>query len=183
MKLNTKNLIFPILILAAGFALLTLYHHRPFRTRLAAYATDLRQRTEAQEVNIHRVGKQISGKVLHPGESFSLNQQAGPYTEDRGFLPERTYLGDQMVFTPGGGVCQVASTLFNAADLAGLRILERIPHSGTVRSVPPGKDATVAYGVADLKFLNPHPYPVKIVSRFRNEQLIMEIWGKETTHE
>lgn len=156
-----------------------LYAQRPFRERMAAYVTDLSARSFAQKRNIHQAGLAFSGTILMPGETFSLNQSAGPYTEARGFLPERSFAEASLIQTPGGGVCQVASTLFNAARLAGLEIVERVPHTGPVSSVPRGQDATVVYGYADLKFRNPHPYPVKIVSKVAEQQLRIEIWGKE----
>ena len=156
-----------------------IYAQRPFRARMAAYVTDLSGRSFAQRQNIQRAGLSLSGKILKSGETFSLNDVSGPYTEARGFLPERSYTESQLVKTPGGGVCQVASTLYNAARRAGLEILERVPHTGPVVSVPQGEDATVVNGYADLKFRNPHPYPVKIVSKVAQQQLRIEIWGKE----
>lgn len=153
---------------------------RPFSNRMSAYVTDLSARTPEQRHNILRAAAALENLVLKPGEKFSFNEVAGPYTVERGYLSERSFRGRETVFTPGGGVCQVASTLFNAAQAAGLDILERIPHSQTVYSVPPGRDATVAYGVADLKFSNRHPFPVKLKAKAHLSQLLIEIWGKES---
>jgi len=163
----------------AALAVLGIYLHRPFRYRMSAYVTDLSGRSPAQRENIRRAGLAFSGRVIRSGETFSLNEAAGPYTAERGFLPERTYLGDRLVQSPGGGVCQVASTLFNAAREAGLEIVERVPHTGPVLSVPQGEDATLVYGYADLKLRNPNPYPIQLVSKVVNGQLRIEIWGKE----
>jgi vancomycin resistance protein YoaR len=141
-----------IYFLLAVSALLTgvaIYELRPFRVRMASTVTDLSERTPAQRRNIEKTGEFLSDLVLQSGEDFSLNAHAGPYTLERGFLPERSFLGKSVADSPGGGVCQVASTLYNAALQAGLRILERIPHSQEVHSVPKGRDATLAYGVAD----------------------------------
>jgi vancomycin resistance protein YoaR len=124
----------------------------------------------------------VHDRILQPGEIFSLNTNAGPYTAERGYLPERSFRGKAVVDSDGGGVCQVASTLFNAAEAAGLTILERVPHSQEVVSVAPGRDATVAYGVADLKFSNGHPFPIKLIAREQGEHLLIEIWGKELPH-
>ncbi len=146
---------------------------------MAAYVTDLSERSEAQRINIEHSAKMISGVILKSGEVFSFNETAGPYNGARGFLPERSFVGHHVVETPGGGICQSASTLFNTAAQAGLEILERIPHTQEVHSVPEGRDATVAFGVADLKFRNNHPYPIKIVARIVRDQLLVEIWGKD----
>lgn len=163
---------------AAGYA----YIERPFSTRMSAYVTDLSARTPEQRRNILKAAASLQDRVLHPGEIFSFNDAAGPYTAARGYLPERSIRGTELIFSDGGGVCQVASTLYNAAEAAGLTILERIPHSQAVASVPPGRDATVAFNVADLKFSNGHPFPIKIVPRERGNHLLIEIWGKESRH-
>jgi len=181
-KKSSSFLIFIPVILLTTVSAWAIYSQRPFRTRMAGYVTDLKDRSSAQRHNILRAGRAFSGIVLQEGEVFSLNQLAGPYTLDRGFLAERSFQGEEIVWTPGGGVCQLASTLFNAARLADLQILERVPHSRPVESVPPGRDATLAYGVADLKFRNNHPYPIKIVSKEIRNQLLIEIWGKEKAH-
>jgi vancomycin resistance protein VanW len=170
------------LFLAAACAFI-IYQHRPFSRRLAAYVTDLSGRTLAQRRNIERAGHALEDVIVESGKSFSLNAQAGPYTAERGFLPERSFMEQHLITSEGGGVCQVASTLYNAARLAGLEIIERFPHSQAVQSVPEGFDATVAYGVADLKFKNPYPFPIKIRSQVLRDQLKVEIWGKESNDE
>lgn len=160
-----------------------LYAARPYQIRMAAFVTDLTARSFAQRRNIEKASMSFSETVLKTGETFSLNAVAGPYTSDRGFLNERGYSEGRPIVTSGGGVCQVASTLFNAAREAGLEIVERVPHTGPVASVAQGDDATLVYGYADLKLRNPHPYPVKIISRIGQDQLRVEIWGKEKPHE
>lgn len=184
MKAGRKKYLGLILVLLLGTGVvLYAFVSRPFSTRMAAYATDLKPRSHAQRENILKASERIDGTVLKPGGIFSLNAAAGPYSLDAGYLPERSYLAFETAETPGGGVCQVASTLYNAALRSGLEILERVPHSGPVASVPQGWDATVAYGVADLKLRNAHSYPVKIVSRLVQDQLVLEVWGQEVPHE
>ncbi|MFO1519228.1 MAG: VanW family protein [bacterium] len=181
--MKSPNKIVGVVLLLALLGMGAIYLNRPFNTRLAAYVTDLSSRTAEQRENIRRAASYISGDVLLSGESFSLNDRSGPYTEARGFLPERSFREKSVVMTSGGGVCQLASTLYNAVRLAGLKVVERVPHSLKVESVPPGFDATLAYGVADLKFKNPYPFPVKIVSKISQDQLQVEIWGKESSHD
>jgi vancomycin resistance protein YoaR len=158
------------------------YIERPFSSRLYAYVTDLSPRTPEQRRNILKAAASLQDRVLQPGEIFSFNAAAGPYTAERGYFPERSIRGKEMIRSAGGGVCQVASTLFNAAEAAGLTILERSTHSQKVTSVPVGRDATVAFGVADLKFSNGYHLPIKLVSRERGNHLLIEIWGKESRH-
>jgi vancomycin resistance protein YoaR len=163
---------------AASYA----YIERPFSVRMSAYVTDLHARTPEQRRNILKAAAVLQNRILQPGEIFSLNDAAGPYSAERGYLPERSFRGKALIMADGGGVCQVASTLYNAATAAGLTILERIPHSQEVLSVPPGRDAAVAYGVADLRFSNGLPFPIKLSSRERGDHLLIEIWGKEYPH-
>ena len=158
------------------------YFNRPFTHRLSAYVTDMTYRTNEQRANIKMAAGSISGVILKSGETFSLGDQAGPFTEERGFRPERSFREKSVVKEAGGGVCQLSSTLYNAARIAGLEIVERVPHSQGVASVPPGLDATLAEGVADLKIKNTYSFPIKIESKISQGQLMIEIWGKETPH-
>jgi len=167
-----------LLALCAGIAA-AIFFLRPFKVRMTAFVTDLSARSLTQKQNIVRASGALQGLVLESGQVFSFNGQVGPYTEERGYLPERSFVGKEVQNTPGGGICQVASTLYNAARKAGLEILERVPHSQEVESVGPGMDATLAYGVADLKIKNAYPFPIKIVSSISKDQLKIEIWGKE----
>ncbi len=177
MKMNKKYFIIlaSVLLIALG-----VYFFRPFKTRMVAFVTDVSARSEIQKQNILRATDELTGVVLESGEVFSFNEQIGPYTEEKGYRPERSFVRKGIQNTSGGGVCQVASTLYNAAKRAGLEILERVPHSQEVDSVGPGMDATLAYGVADLKFKNSYPFPIKIVSNISKDQLKIEIWGKGT---
>jgi len=77
----------------------------------------------------------------------------------------------------GGGTCQVSSTLYNAVLLAGLDVLQRGHHSRTVPYVPPGLDATVAYGLVDFKFRNSNSAPIALISTIRGSRLTVDIYG------
>lgn len=167
-----------IILSSVLLIVLGIYFFRPFKTRMIAFVTDVSARTEIQKQNIMRASGELSGIVLESGQVFSFNEQVGPYTEEKGYRPERSFVNKGVQNTSGGGICQVASTLYNAARRAGLEILERVPHSQEVESVAPGMDATLAYGVADLKFKNSYPFPIKIVSNISKDQLKIEIWGK-----
>lgn len=105
--------------------------------------------------NIQRAAELISSTLLAPGEVFSFNQTVGERTEARGFktapvIKEDGRLEDDL----GGGICQVATTLFNAAFFAGLEIVERTNHLLYIDHYPMGRDATVSWGSPDLKFRN-----------------------------
>ncbi|MBF0493076.1 MAG: VanW family protein [Deltaproteobacteria bacterium] len=176
-----KKYFFLILIVLLGFtswAAQALYRERNFSLRRASFLTLLSSRSAAQKKNIGLAASKINGVIIYPGKVFSLNEGAGPYASEEGFLKERTFEKEAFAFKAGGGVCQLASTLYNAALQAGLEIEERTQHSRPVQSVPWGQDATLVYGLSDLKIKNPFEFPLKIVSMIKNEELKVEVWGK-----
>lgn len=129
---------------------------------MAAYRTVLRDPLPGEEYNVHLAADMLAGIVVAPGEVFSQNQRIGPYTESRGFKKGPTYMGSQLTTTVGGGVCKIASTLYNVTILSNLQVVERHNHGMPVPYVPYGQDATVAYGALDFKFKNNTSHPVLI---------------------
>ena len=111
--------------------------------------------------NINLASKQI-GVKLKPGEYFRWSNIVGPASKEQGYLLGNVIIGNKMEQGYGGGVCQVSSTLYNAALEAGLEIVERHTHGLPVAYVPPGKDTTVSYGFLDFVFKNNKPYEIQI---------------------
>ena len=81
--------------------------------RMAAFKTTLPDPLPGEEYNVALAADMLAGTVVNPGEIFSLNSIIGPYTAERGFREGPTYRGTQVVKTVGGGVCKIASTLYN----------------------------------------------------------------------
>jgi len=133
---------------------------------ISNYSTPLLDTTESRVNNIQISADRINGVKLAPGDEFSFNGTIGRRTEEKGYewapIIVRTEDGSKKGYGRGGGICQLASTLYNAAEKAGLEITERHMHSKDVGYVPEGKDATVSYGSVDLKFRNTRKYPVMI---------------------
>ncbi|MNX61862.1 Vancomycin B-type resistance protein VanW [compost metagenome] len=154
-----------------------LWFNRPFQTELGSYRTSLVDRTEAQYHNIRQAVLALDGVVIEPGESFSFNDNVGPRIPERGYREAPAFMERDLVTSVGGGVCQVSSSLYNAALLSGLTIVERHAHFRRVTSVPPGRDATVWYGAADLKFKNQFAYPVRLNLKVEKEGLGVLITG------
>ena len=105
----------------------------------------------------------INGTQLDPGETFSFNETVGERTTDRGFKVATAYSSGEVTEEVGGGICQVSTTLFNAAVKSDMEIVERHNHSLTVSYVDLGKDAAVDWGNKDLRFTNTGDEPVYIV--------------------
>ena len=116
--------------------------------------TNASSSSRARLNNIKLAMSFINGYCLAPGETFSFNQAVGQRTSERGFLKATAYSGGDVTEQVGGGICQVSTTLFNAAVKADMEILERHNHSLTVGYVDKGKDATVNWDSQDLKFRN-----------------------------
>lgn len=127
--------------------------------------------------NIKIAAESIDGTLLSPGEVFSVNQTVGKRTQSRGFLTAPVFVNAEKVPGVGGGVSQITGTLFNAAALAGLLIKEVNPHSRPVAYLPVGRDATVAYGDLDLKFVNNTKAPVYIAYAFNKQRLRATLFG------
>jgi vancomycin resistance protein YoaR len=104
--------------------------------------------------NVQLVAHLIDGHVIAPGETFSFNQATGARTEDKGFKEAPVIINGELKTGLGGGVCQVSTTVFNAAYEAGLPIAARTNHALYISHYPQGRDATVNYPDVDLKFVN-----------------------------
>jgi vancomycin resistance protein YoaR len=89
------------------------------------------------------------------------------------------YVGNRIVPSVGGGVCKIASLLVNVVVLSDLQVVERHPHSMTVPYVPPGQDATVAYGTYDFRFKNTSGGPVLIWADMVDDTLYMAFYGQK----
>ncbi|HOM80493.1 MAG TPA: VanW family protein [Armatimonadota bacterium] len=145
---------------------------------LGSYGTSLRGRTRAQVFNALRAAQSLDGAVLQPGETFSFNKRVGPWNAAAGYRKAPVSFDGEMVPSYGGGVCQTSTTLYNAAMLAGLEIVERHRHVRPPAYVAPGRDAAVAMPGVDLRIRNPYPYPVRIQARNIGESLIVTVHGR-----
>jgi len=147
----------------------------PEWTTLTEYATSLKGRTHGQRRNALLAARRLNGVQIAPKATLSFNERVGQWVRSEGFVRAPVSYGGVLVPAWGGGVCQTSTTLYNAALLAGLEIIERHPHTIAPSYVPVGLDAAVAQGVADLKIRNPYPFPVRIECEARGERLICRI--------
>lgn len=125
--------------------------------------------------NIARAAEMLDGLEIAPGEVFSCSTAIGPITEENGYLPAGTYVQGKVEDGIGGGVCQISTTLYNAALFAGLTIVERAPHSMAVSYVDPGRDAAIAGNYKDLKLRNDYAYPVVVGAKAGDGALTISI--------
>ncbi len=145
---------------------------------MAAYQTVLKDPMPGEEYNVHLAAKMLAGTIIKPNQIFSQNNTVGPYVESKGFRKGPTYIGSKLTTTIGGGVCKIASTLYNVSILSNMEIVERHQHSMPVPYVPYGQDATVSYGAKDFKFRNINPEPIMIWAQGIDNVLYIAFYGK-----
>jgi vancomycin resistance protein YoaR len=104
--------------------------------------------------NVQLVARMVDGALIAPGTTFSFNETTGERSPDRGFREAPVIINGELQNGIGGGVCQVSTTVFNAAYEAGLPIESRTNHALYIAHYPQGRDATVNYPDIDLKFRN-----------------------------
>lgn len=146
---------------------------------VASYQATLPDPILDERHNISLAADYLRGAVVEPGEIFSLNARVGWRSAERGFKPGPMYSGNRILPTVGGGVCKIASVIYNVAILANQEIVERHPHSMTVPYVPPGQDATISYGTKDFKFRNTTGAPLLIWAKNTGGTLYMAFYGRE----
>ena len=151
-------------------------------TLLASFTTETTSST-SRNTNIRLCAEAFNGYVVAPGEVFSLNTLTGPRTTDKGYKPAGAIQNGIMVQEPGGGVCQVSTTLFNAVVRAGMEIVERHGHSWPSDYVKIGMDAAIDYPAKDFQFKNVSDAPIYLVSTFEDRQLTVEVYGKPVVEE
>jgi vancomycin resistance protein YoaR len=104
--------------------------------------------------NVQLVAHLVDDKLIAPDATFSFNGTTGERNAAKGFLEAPVIVNGEVTTGLGGGVCQVSTTVFNAAFEAGLKITERTNHALYISHYPQGRDATVNYPDTDLKFVN-----------------------------
>ena len=130
--------------------------------------------------NLNLACNAIDGLVLQVGDEFSFNNTTGNRTAERGYKEAAAYSNGEIVSEPGGGVCQVASTLYNAVIFSGLEVTERHAHTYAPTYVTPGEDATVSYdgyNGPDLRFTNTSSAAMVIRAHYENQTVTCSIIG------
>ena len=154
-----------------------------FPDQLSTFTTRYDVSDVDRSTNLRLASEKINGTVLKPGETFSYNKTVGARTIAAGYKNAKVYESGKVVDGIGGGICQVSSTLYNAALLANLEIVERRNHQFVTSYVGAGRDATVVYGQTDFKFKNTRKYPIRIVVTTNAGILKISIFGIKEENE
>ena len=127
--------------------------------------------------NVQLVAHLVDNKLIAPGATFSFNGTTGERTADKGFLEAPVIVNGELQTGLGGGVCQVSTTVFNAAFEAGLPITARTNHALYISHYPLGRDATVNYPDIDLKFVNDSGHWLLLRTFVGTSSLVVTLYG------
>lgn len=135
-------------------------------------------------VNLQLACEAINGTVVQPNAVFSFNKTVGERTEEKGYLPASIYSAGDVKEETGGGICQVASTIYLVAMKADMEIIERHTHQFAVNYIPLGMDASIYWGDQDLRFRNTSGHPIIIYADTANACVNVSIVGtkKDTNY-
>jgi vancomycin resistance protein YoaR len=171
-------------------AQLTVVSAAPARSTAAARAMGITKRVAGYETiyggdanrihNVQLVARLIDGALVAPGKTFSFNATTGERTASKGFLEAPVIVNGELQTGLGGGVCQVSTTVFNAAFEAGLPITDRTNHALYISHYPQGRDATVNYPDVDLKFVNDTPHWLLLRTFVGSSSLVVNLYGTPT---
>lgn len=146
---------------------------------LASYTTIFDPSHHVRAGNIRRGAQQINGRLLPAGNIFSFNKTTGPRDKAHGYGEALEIINEQFVPGVGGGICQVSTTLYNTVLLAGLKVVERHPHSLPLGYVASGRDATVYYGRIDFSFQNNTRGNLLILTDVQDDRVTVALMGEE----
>ncbi len=148
-------------------------------TRIGTYSTTYSASNRPRVNNIHTLADALDGTLVAPGEVFSFNDTIGPRTADKGYQAAPAIVDGELVPQLGGGICQVATTIFNAVFESGLPVVERSPHSLYISHYPTGRDAAVSWGNPDFQFKNDTDDWVLIRAFYTNSSIRLSLFGPE----
>lgn len=194
--IDREELLASLLSAKSGDTIIAPFKESPAEIKLAdiqnkyvlrgTYTTKFSKSIKNRKFNICKGVKLISGTILHPGDTFSANGTLGVRNKANGWKVATAYVAGAHEKQYGGGVCQLSSTLYNAAVMADMKIVERRNHSMPVDYVSKGRDATINSigNIIDFKFQNSSKSDVIIIAYVdkpddyaKAGELTMEIWG------
>lgn len=147
-------------------------------SEISSFTTQYSSGAEARTNNIHTAADLLNNSIIKAnGGSWSFNDTAGEATEDKGYQNAGAIVGGEYSDAIGGGICQVATTVFNSIYDAGYPITERHNHTLHIESYPKGRDAAIAYPYMDLVWQNDSSSDVLLVMTYTNSSVTASLWG------
>ena len=150
---------------------------------LGTCTTDFSSSGAARSTNLNVGAGKMNGHLLMPGDVLSGYECLQPFTAANGYKAASAYENGKVVDSIGGGVCQISTTLYDAALYAELEIVQRQNHSMIVGYVKPSMDAAIAGTIKDLKVKNNYDTPIYVEAYTKGKQLTFNIYGRDTRPE
>lgn len=147
---------------------------------IGSFTTDISTSSNERKTNIRVSSDTVSKKLLLPGESFNFNNAIGDVSTAKGYKNAHVLKGGEYEDGLGGGMCQTSTTLYNALIRAGVKIIERHPHSRAAAYVPKGQDCAVWRGTKNLRFKNDFDFPIYIDSSVTKNKVTFYVYGDKT---
>ncbi|GAA1017515.1 hypothetical protein Aple_032060 [Acrocarpospora pleiomorpha] len=127
--------------------------------------------------NIHRIADILDGRLVMPGETFSLNGVVGKRDTARGFVEAPMILNGRFVNDVGGGISQFATTMFNAVFFGGFQDVQHTPHIFYISRYPAGRESTVSFPQPDFRWRNDSPYGVLVTTSYTATSVTVDFWS------
>ncbi len=153
-------------------------YFKKFTNLRSDFSTNISSSSADRKHNIKNALQSLNKIEILPNQVFSFNEIVGRRTEKNGYRKAKIIVNEEFVEGVGGGVCQVSTTLYNAALLAGLDIVEANKHSKQVSYITPGFDAMVNFGSSDLKFRNNTAEKITIITNYSQDKARIRIFGE-----
>lgn len=147
---------------------------------LGSFTTNYSTSGWGRAKNVENGASKINGTILYPGDEMSVYELVNPFTKENGYELAGSYLNGETVESFGGGICQVSTTLYNAALRAELDITMRFNHSMIVTYVDLAADAAIAGTYKDLRIKNPYDTPVYIEGVCAGRNITFNVYGVDT---
>lgn len=153
-------------------------------TDISSFTTQYSSGNEARVNNIHTAADLLSGSIAKAnGGSWSFNDTAGEATPDKGYQAAGAIVGGEYSDAVGGGICQVATTVFNSVYLAGYPVEKRYNHTLYIESYPKGRDAAIAYPDLDLVWKNDTSSDVLLMMSYTSTSVTATLWGVDPEYQ
>jgi len=144
---------------------------------LASFSTHYDAGIRGRTNNLKMAAKLVNGTIVPAGATFSANRAIGPRNAEAGWREAKMFVSGQIVNGIGSGICQCSTTIYNAALLAGLPIVERHPHMFRVTYAPASRDAAIYWGQKDMKFRNTTSGPIYVQTFLREGRFHARLFG------
>ncbi|SHE77941.1 VanW family protein [Caloramator proteoclasticus] len=146
-------------------------------TKISSFTTSFKPSDVNRTGNIKIAAKYLTGTVIMPGDVFSMIKVLGPRNENQGYKEAPVIINGKLEPGLAGGICQVSTTMYNAALLGNFEIVKRRPHGLAVAYVAPGRDATIAGDSIDFQFKNNYNNPIYIEAVVETSTITINIYG------